>query len=78
MSRVASYGCALATSTALLFIVSAVEPGSQAQTQQFFDAGQERQASVYLATGEGSAMCVGGRVGFNLYYSFFSDGCIDA
>ena len=44
MSRVASYGCALATSTALLLIVPAVEPGSQAQTQQFFDAGQERQA----------------------------------
>ena len=44
MSRVASYGCALAMSTALLFIVPAVEPGSQAQTQQFFDAGQERQA----------------------------------
>ena len=44
MSRVASYGCALATSTALLLIVPAVDPGSQAQTQQFFDAGQERQA----------------------------------
>ena len=44
MSRVALYACALATSTALLFIVSAVGAGSQAQTQQFFDAGQERLA----------------------------------
>lgn len=44
MSRVASRACALAAFAALLFIVTAVGSGSQAQTQQFFDAGQERQA----------------------------------
>ena len=49
MSRVGWCVCALVTSAALLVMVpvallQARPPGANAQTQQFFDAGQERQA----------------------------------